>query len=254
MRDDYDPTEIECGRCGTRFSFELLRCPNCGARVYEIEIDDDSKRKSNSEIPLGTATRLVGKELLSKGLIIVWGLVSIVIAILVYIGLRPVFNGAEKMVTLIMIYLCVAGGALIGSFIAGRFSLQRTKWDGLVVGLLSLGGVLALLAYEFTDIREALRSWITPFGFGLVVGAGWFGVNISNHLTNQTRLEELSKKPVQVTDSDEYGLYYELLMKVNFETEVAERLIEFESKRNPGARRVDLIESAIQRWVKDNRV
>jgi hypothetical protein len=27
--------EIECGRCGAHFFYELTRCPNCGVNVYE---------------------------------------------------------------------------------------------------------------------------------------------------------------------------------------------------------------------------
>lgn len=27
--------EIECGRCGAHFYYELTRCPNCGVDVYE---------------------------------------------------------------------------------------------------------------------------------------------------------------------------------------------------------------------------
>ena len=254
MNENYDPTEIECGHCGTRFSYELFRCPNCGARVYEPDIDDETDVISNNEIPLGAATRLVGIELLSKGLVIVWGLVSILIAVSVYIGLRPVIHDSSNIFILIMIYICFGCGALIGGFIAGRFYRRKRNWNGLVVGLFSLGGVLVLLAHEFTDLRYALFTWVTPFGVGLIFAAGWFGANLSNRLTTRTVAEELFKKPLQVADSDEYGLYYELLMKVNFESEVAERLIEFESKQNPNAKRVELIEAAIQRWVKDNRV
>jgi predicted nucleic acid-binding Zn-ribbon protein len=31
--------EIECARCGARFSYELTRCPNCGVNLYEPEDD-----------------------------------------------------------------------------------------------------------------------------------------------------------------------------------------------------------------------
>ena len=33
--------EIECARCGARFSYELTRCPNCGVNLYEPEDDSD---------------------------------------------------------------------------------------------------------------------------------------------------------------------------------------------------------------------
>jgi DNA-directed RNA polymerase subunit RPC12/RpoP len=253
MNDDYDPTEIECGHCGTHFSYELLRCPNCGSRVYEPEVDEESKTKSNSEIPLGAATRLVVKELFSKALVIVWGLVSIAIAILIYIGLRPVFHNATKILALIIIYVCAGCGALIGGFIAGRFSNRRISWDGLVVGLLSLGGALALLAHEFFDLKVAFLSWVTPFGWALVLSAGWAGAYIANRSKNEIMPEPTSEKQTYTAESEEYGLYYELLLKVNFDTEVAERLIEDEGRQRPMASRVDWIESAIQGWERDKR-
>jgi hypothetical protein len=36
--------EIECGRCGAHFYFELTRCPNCGVNVYEPDDDGDTDR------------------------------------------------------------------------------------------------------------------------------------------------------------------------------------------------------------------
>jgi hypothetical protein len=34
--------EIECGRCGAHFYYELTRCPNCGVNLYEPYDDPDS--------------------------------------------------------------------------------------------------------------------------------------------------------------------------------------------------------------------
>jgi len=33
--------ELECGRCGAHFYYELTRCPNCGVNIYEPEEDFD---------------------------------------------------------------------------------------------------------------------------------------------------------------------------------------------------------------------
>ena len=40
--------EIECGRCGAHFYYELTRCPNCGVNLYEPDddIDQDHPRES----------------------------------------------------------------------------------------------------------------------------------------------------------------------------------------------------------------
>jgi hypothetical protein len=42
-RNNHEPAEneIECGRCGAHFYYELTRCPNCGVNVYEPEDDLD---------------------------------------------------------------------------------------------------------------------------------------------------------------------------------------------------------------------
>lgn len=36
-----EDSELECGRCGTHFYYELTRCPNCGVFVYEPDDDPD---------------------------------------------------------------------------------------------------------------------------------------------------------------------------------------------------------------------
>lgn len=32
--------EIECALCGALFSYELTRCPNCGASLYAVEVSE----------------------------------------------------------------------------------------------------------------------------------------------------------------------------------------------------------------------
>ena len=41
--------EIECGRCGTYFYYELTRCPNCGVNIYEPEADQEPSRSPARE-------------------------------------------------------------------------------------------------------------------------------------------------------------------------------------------------------------
>ena len=36
--------EIECGRCGAHFYYELTRCPQCGVSVYEPEEETEQER------------------------------------------------------------------------------------------------------------------------------------------------------------------------------------------------------------------
>jgi predicted nucleic acid-binding Zn-ribbon protein len=41
--------EIECGRCGAYFHYELTRCPNCGVNIYEPEEDEPSRSPARRE-------------------------------------------------------------------------------------------------------------------------------------------------------------------------------------------------------------
>jgi len=47
-------------------------------------------------------------------------------------------------------------------------------------------------------------------------------------------------------------LYQDLLRKVRFNGTIADRLIEYERKQDPQASRLKLIQSAIDRWERDN--
>jgi hypothetical protein len=56
--------EIECGRCGAHFYYELTRCPNCGVNVYEPDDEsnaDDPRAASRKAPPrAGLWSRLDG--------------------------------------------------------------------------------------------------------------------------------------------------------------------------------------------------
>jgi hypothetical protein len=52
---------------------------------------------------------------------------------------------------------------------------------------------------------------------------------------------------------EENNLYQDLINKTGGDRDLVERLIEFESKYAPNARRMELIRRAIERWLKDNR-
>src|SRR5215510_5513507 len=51
----------------------------------------------------------------------------------------------------------------------------------------------------------------------------------------------------------EAALFDDLLRKVGGDRSVVERLIEYEQKQSPGARRLTYIQNAIQRWEQENR-
>lgn len=51
--------ELECGRCGAHFFYELTRCPNCGVNIYEPE-DEMDHRDSVSTYQRGIGERVDG--------------------------------------------------------------------------------------------------------------------------------------------------------------------------------------------------
>jgi hypothetical protein len=50
--------EIECGRCGAYFYYELTRCPNCGVSVFEPEDDPDQSERGKSRPAIGPLRRI----------------------------------------------------------------------------------------------------------------------------------------------------------------------------------------------------
>ena len=78
-----------------------------------------------------------------------------------------------------------------------------------------------------------------------------------------SRLDDLfrrvTRKPYAVDELfgaaiNQAELFGDLLQKVGGDRSTAERLIEFEQQQNPTGNRLAWLQSAIQRWERDNRV
>jgi hypothetical protein len=54
--------------------------------------------------------------------------------------------------------------------------------------------------------------------------------------------------------ANEADLYHDLMVKIGYDQALAERLIEYERQKSPAATRPILIQSAIRRWERDNRL
>lgn len=56
--------ELECGRCGAHFYYELTRCPNCGVNIYESDENSDhlysNSSKAQRKSQKGIGARLDG--------------------------------------------------------------------------------------------------------------------------------------------------------------------------------------------------
>jgi len=50
--------EIECALCGALFSYELTRCPNCGASLYAVELgEQEPDERSSGQVGLLNSLR-----------------------------------------------------------------------------------------------------------------------------------------------------------------------------------------------------
>lgn len=65
--------------------------------------------------------------------------------------------------------------------------------------------------------------------------------------------EKGSPPSSSTSDSQNPDLYQDLLIKVRWDRAIADRLIEFERKKMPGANRNEWIKRAIERWMRDNK-
>jgi hypothetical protein len=54
--------EIECGRCGAHFYYELTKCPNCGVNLYEPDDEPAAVDRKQSHLP-GTLQSKLGERL-----------------------------------------------------------------------------------------------------------------------------------------------------------------------------------------------
>lgn len=54
--------EIECGRCGAHFYYDLTRCPNCGVNIYEPDAEA-GEHPANSARPSGRSHKGLGERL-----------------------------------------------------------------------------------------------------------------------------------------------------------------------------------------------
>jgi len=56
--------DLECGRCGAHFYYELTQCPKCGVNIYEPDQDPEQRYSNSSRAPRksrnGLSARLDG--------------------------------------------------------------------------------------------------------------------------------------------------------------------------------------------------
>ncbi len=239
--------EIECPHCGSTFYHELTRCPNCGKSVYPDEFSDEPLQDSW----VVGSTDMFSLVINSIGVVAAGLFVASATTIFLFFTIKSLISFPNNWGVQMLIFFLSTIGAFGGGFVAARFSKHRASFHGLVVGLLSVGLSILLIAFE-EDISYNMYQFppliIPIIGWGIITLSGLFGAELAIKWAQKVALEQLFSPP-----QSEEELYKDLLTKVRFDHNVAKRLIEHERKHAPNASNSYLIQNAIRRWEQDNQ-
>lgn len=244
---EYSSSEIECAHCGESFYYELDRCPNCGRSVYSPEEDEDDGEIWGIDPERDTLEEwfatLAPAAATFAGLFI-----SYLVATVAFIGFRSILGAAiDNFPGRQLMLLSAPIGAAVGAFAAAALDRDHPRqigwWvgGGSIVAAIVLAGVDADRAGSWFG-AETMPIWILT----LLAGAG--GAEVWRRQQREVVLRQLFPDL-----PDEETLWAELLSKTGHDAKRAERLIEHERQYMPNATRRTLIESAIERWERDNR-
>jgi len=228
--------EMECARCGGTFHIARTQCPHCGVNVYEP--DDELGEQDSALVNVKNALRF------PLAIFAGW-FISAFIGLLLYLPIR-ISQATPPTETFIAITaaLTLSVGAFSGGFLYQRIHQGKSNFGILSQILFSiLIGVLVFLTES--------SVWAIPAIIVLIVigGASFMGSKVADKMMRKAMINDLFAPVVESQKR-----YDDLLTKVGHDREVAERLIEHERNITPKATRSLLIENAIKRWMRDNRV
>jgi hypothetical protein len=234
-----DDNTYECPNCGAKIYPETTRCPQCGQNMYPEEDD-----RTQVEAQATTSTWVSFLSTLLIGWMIASG-IALIVHFVVDAFVSPFALGLWGK---IILYIAGPFGTLVGAYVGTGLFKRRYKLLGGVVGVFTLP-VLALLATHWVLVTFSLL--VSPLGLllgFLTIFAGVVGGWLAEYFAPENELKEKRKV---------YGwedlLYQDLLRKTSFNSSAADRLIDYERKQDPTASRLRLIQSAIERWERDNR-
>ncbi len=244
---DTDAPEIECPHCGEEFYFELTSCPNCGKNVYPSEdedlIEDDYSSEFTSDFLEDWFAEFAKPATIFLGLVI-----SFVASTAIFLAVRLIlkdfaFSWPGRGILLVSAPI----GAAIGGYAAAAIDKRQPRTIGFWVGGLSVIAAIVLAAVD----ADRTGSW-----FGLESIPLWLltvlsGASGAEYWRRQQRDAIIQNLFIDFEEED--VLYEDLLTRIGQDEEKAERLIEYERQFMPNATRRTLIESAIERWKRDNR-
>ncbi len=238
--DDWleNSSEIECARCGERFFYELTHCPDCGVSVYRGELDEDDWDASAPS----PGTQVWG----ALGAVAGGWLLGSILAGAAYFGIQAAGTPGSAL-TRALQFAAVPLGAFVGGYFVGVTLSRPPKLYGLGVGALSIGTAILLTAYERDLAIEPLIRGETLPWWALTALAGWWAAGLAHKRQERAQVARF------FSPRSEAELYQDLLAKVGFDKDTAERLIQYEHARAPNATRQTLLRSAVDRWQRDNR-
>lgn len=231
-----EDNEVECARCGGTFHISLSRCPHCGVNLYEPQEEQNPQISALDNI----------KNTLRFPLAILAGwFIAAFIGLLIYIPLRTAqaTTPASAFVA-ISAALTLGLGAFAGGFLYQRIS--QTQSTGGTISQIAFSSLLGVLVFL---TENTLWTLFAPLSLLAIASASFYGIKLADKMLRQALIDDLFAPVVRSQER-----YEDLLAKVGHDRDVAERLLAHERVITPKATRDILVENAIKRWEKDNRV
>jgi len=236
---DLENNDMECARCGGTFHIEETHCPHCGVSIYEPE--DEQKPQNSAFTDIQDALRL------PFAIFIGW-FIAAFIGLLLYIPIRFALTEAPTITFVVILStITLSIGGFSGGFLYQRISQQRSNFGNASLILFSVVIGIAIFLTEGSSLF--LWQFFSILSLLLIGAASFMGVRLADKMMRQIMINDLFAPVVESQKR-----YLELLTKVGNDRDVAERLIEHERRFTPKATRNILVENAIKRWERDNRV
>jgi hypothetical protein len=235
-----DDNTFECPNCGAKIYPEMTRCPQCGQNMYPEDDQPSPTIGQSDQVAWGaTLGALVIGWMIASG-------IALILHFIVASFVSPSMLGGWSKAVL---FLAGPVGALVGGYVSVGIGKQHPELLGGLVGILSLP-VLVLFATHWVQVTFSLilQPWMLLAGL-LIILAGVLGGWLNFKFSQDVQWQEQWK-----VRGWEDLLYQDLLRKVRFNGSIADRLINYERKQDPQASRLKLIQNAIERWERDNRL
>lgn len=233
---------------------EFTRCPKCGLNMYPEDEEDDSTGSYGTHLDeLEERASGVGDALLAVFLgLIVAGAVSFVLHMFASRA-----GTADSLPTEWRIMLFLAGplSALVGGYASGAFERRERLPAAGLGALVGVGaaalGVLFETRWRLVTPQVIVEpSMLAQYALCLLFGAlgGW--LNGETGAAFLAGVKQPRQKEVKGMSWEDL-MYRDLLTRVRYNRDTAERLIEYERKLTPEAERFTLINNAIDRLDRD---